>query len=72
MPARSMVHPYYGYLVVCARLDGDQHEHPEPNMILINELCDCGRLVVTCIQCGVYVQCCPCGQHHALECPWPL
>jgi hypothetical protein len=68
-----MVHPYWGNLVICAELDGDQHEHPEPNMILLNEMCDsCGSVLTTCLNCGTYIECCPCGAHHALECPWPL
>jgi hypothetical protein len=71
--ARSMVHPYWGTLVVCAQLRPRSHFERFPTHDLRSEMCDhCGALLWSCVQCGRYVECCPCGEHHADECPWPL
>jgi hypothetical protein len=71
--ARSMVHPYLGHLIVCAELDGTNHQHFQSGFDVQFEMCDrCGSELRTCVPCGVYIECCPCGAHHAVECPWPL
>jgi hypothetical protein len=67
---RTMVHPYYGYLVVCAECDGMQHDQAHE---WAYSWCDvCLRAMLDCVTCGKYITCCPCGTHHAEECPWPL
>ncbi len=71
--ARSMVHPYWGNLITCAEIDGSNHQHLRPVFSFAQEMCDyCGRVLLTCEECRSYIECCPCGAHHALECPWPL
>jgi hypothetical protein len=70
--ANSMVHPYYGHMVICAEVRPDQHEHRDITYTNQLEFCECGWALVTCVECGVFSECCPCGSHHAPECPWPL
>jgi len=67
---RSMIHPYWGYLVRCAELDGEQHRQHD----LQRELCwGCNEeLILSCPECKRIVECSACGQCHAAECPWPL
>jgi hypothetical protein len=70
---RSMVHPYWGTLVVCAEVDGGDHNCGVTYVITQWEMCDnCGSMLETCKTCKTFTQCCPCGHHHAPECPWPL
>ena len=67
---RSMIHPYYGELVVCADLLGDQHDAAHTRE---RQTCwECDWPIQTCVECKVNIECCPCGQAHAYECPWPL
>jgi hypothetical protein len=68
-----MRHPYYGDLVECARLCGTQHRHWGDHDIgwQICDVCET-RMLYTCDKCGVIIECCPCLERHAEECPWPL
>jgi hypothetical protein len=72
--ARVMVHPYLGHLVHCTEQRAEDHfarwagygHHGDYAM------CECGRMVVSCDVCKRMITCCPCGEVHSMECPWPL
>lgn len=68
--AKMMIHPYYGDLVVCAELDGQQHD--QAHQLAVEECELCAEAVLSCEDCHVAVSCCYCGAFHAIECPWPL
>lgn len=65
-----MIHPMWGYPVVCAGLDGQQHDQSHQ---LAVEACDvCEDNLLVCETCHGIISCCYCCERHALECPWPL
>ena len=68
--AKVMRHPYYGDIVQCADLDGQQH--PPSHQLEVDECDVCLEAILTCEPCAVVVSCCGCGAYHAFECPWPL
>lgn len=72
--AASMVHPYYGHLVVCAEVDPSTHPCFFAATAFAGQFfCDgCGRFGVECLVCKTVAGCCPCGLYHARTCPWPL
>jgi hypothetical protein len=69
-----MVHPYLGHLVTCTE------QRPEDHFIrwagyghhVSYEMCECGRMIGECDECNAVITCCPCGERHSMECPWPL
>jgi len=67
---RAMIHPYYGHVVVCGELDGQQHDQAHHLGV---DTCDrCEEDIVVCLDCQSSCSCCSCGDYHALECEWPL
>lgn len=62
-------HPYLGHLIVCAELEGQQHEskHAWPHF-WVGECWCCGYPMLGCIDCSEWISCCPCGYCHAIEC----
>ena len=70
---RSMAHPYWGTLIVCAQGEMETHERQPGTHIFQYEMCDgCEYDLAVCVTCGTYAECCPCASHHTAECPWPL
>lgn len=71
---RTMVHPMWGTLITCSEVTTADHFELYPDHTDLQfEFCEqCSRLLCVCVTCGRYVACCPCGAHHAWECPWPL
>jgi hypothetical protein len=68
-----MIHPYWGTLVECAQLGGDQHIGKHKQSWVQLQWCNlCGEDIRCCHECKSVIECCPCGAYHALECPWPL
>jgi len=72
--ARTMIHPYWGTLVVCGEIQPSQHKWHEPEHMeaRLDECEICNRTLVSCVPCQGIINCCWCGRYHAIECPWPL
>lgn len=69
----SMIHPVWGNVVCCAECSGAGHRLLNPGHTRAIDVCwGCGFDLLACVQCGAYIECCACGQAHAMECPWPL
>jgi len=68
-----MRHPYTGEVVQCERHKGDVHagEHPT-HWLAMGPCYFCDNDIIECRTCRAVIECCACGQAHALECPWPL
>src|SRR5258708_7084394 len=59
---RSMIHPYFGTLVICAEIRETSHRLSHLGHGKRCELCDgCGSMLWACLNCGEYLECCPCG-----------
>jgi hypothetical protein len=71
---RTVIHPYFGFLVACGRHDGLQHDcDPDKELSVTTDVCDqCGQTLAVCADCRYVISCCRCGAYHSVDCEWPL